>query len=233
MAVRTEIEATQRIPIRKSWWRRPWIGPLAVIVVAFLAYSLPPYLAFDPTKSRVPQPEGFPAHFWFLVAHIAFGTVAILGVLIQIWPWFRRKYPVAHRRIGRIYVFGGAVPSALIAGTIGTVTPFGPVTGMLDVVAALLWLGCTIAGWRAVRQRRFADHRKRMIRGFAMTMNTLVTRLYTPFLIIAFGPRLHTTFAGTEKWVSQTISAMSAGLSLVTLLVLSQLWLDRRPAIAR
>ena len=126
MTVQTE---TRPAPVQTppKWWRRPWVAPLALVVAVFLAYSVPPYLTFDPARSRVPAPAGFAAHYWLLVAHIAFGTVAIVGVILQTWPWLRRTHPVVHRRVGRVYVFGGAIPAAVMAAIIGAVSPFGPV----------------------------------------------------------------------------------------------------------
>ncbi|KDN16165.1 DUF2306 domain-containing protein [Amycolatopsis rifamycinica] len=198
--------------------------PLALLVAAFLAYSLPPYLTFDPARSRVPAPTGFAAHYWFLVGHILFGSVAIVGVILQVWPWLRRTHPVVHRRIGRVYDFGGAIPSALMALTIGLFSPFGPAAGALNVAAALLWLGFTIAGWRAVRARRFADHRKWMVRSFAMTMNTLLSRVYAPFAFLGLGP-----WYPEQGALIQAASTLAGTMSVLTLLLLSQWWLDRKP----
>ncbi|WP_410669912.1 DUF2306 domain-containing protein [Amycolatopsis sp. cmx-4-68] len=200
------------------------MAPLALVVAAFLAYSVPPYLTFDPAQSRVPAPPGFAAHYGFLVAHILFGTIAIVGVILQIWPWLRRTHPVAHRRIGRVYVFAGALPAAVMAGVIGSVSPFGPVIAAIDVVAAALWLGFTIAGWRAIRQRRYADHRKWMIRSFAMTMHTLMTRALSPLGFLVVMPRVDDK---TELILDA--ATVSGVLSILTLLLLSQWWLDRKP----
>ncbi|SFW62970.1 DUF2306 domain-containing protein [Amycolatopsis australiensis] len=232
MTVQTEARpAPVRVARKPVWWRRPWVAPLAAIVGLFLAYSLPPYLTLDPARARVPAPPGFAAHYWFLLAHITFGTVAIVGVVLQIWPWLRRAHPVAHRRIGRIYVFGGALPSAVMAAVIGAVSPFGPILGTLDVVGALLWFGFTVAGWRAVRQRRFADHRKWMVRSFAMTMNTLTTRALSPLCYLI----LMTRTPGKGVALILDAATLSGALSLLTLLGLSQWWLERKPkpAIAR
>lgn len=227
MTVRTEIRPAAPRP-KTTWWRRPWVAPLALVVAVFLAYSVPPYLTLDPARSRVPAPAGFAAHYWFLVAHITFGTVAIVGVILQIWPWLRRTHPVVHRRVGRVYVFAGALPSAVMAGIIGAVSPFGPVVGALDVVAALLWLGFTLAGWRAIRQRRYADHRKWMVRSFAMTMNTLMSRALSPIAFLLVMPRIE-----DKEELILTAGTLSAVLSVLTLLLLSQWWLDRKPATAR
>ncbi|MEV6880095.1 DUF2306 domain-containing protein [Amycolatopsis sp. NPDC051128] len=200
------------------------MAPLALVVAVFLAYSVPPYLTLDPAQSRVPAPAGFAAHYWFLVAHITFGTIAIVGVILQVWPWLRRKHPVVHRRVGRVYVFGGAIPSAVMAVTIGTVSPLGPVVGALNVFAALLWLGFTIAGWRAVRQRRFADHRKWMVRSFAMCMSTLMSRALSPLAFLIVMPR-----SADKEALILNAATLSAVLSVLILLLLSQWWLDRKP----
>ncbi|MFI7117295.1 DUF2306 domain-containing protein [Amycolatopsis sp. NPDC049868] len=203
---------------------------MAVIVVVFLAFSMPPYLSLDPSRSRVPQPPGFTSHYWFLSAHVLFGSIAMAGALLQIWPWFRAKYPAVHRKIGRVYVFAGVLPAGLLALTVGAMSPFGPATRVANVVAGVLWLGCTFAGWRAARQRRFADHRRWMIRSFALTMSIIVSRVVTPIAMITLEPRLETTFGGSEIAFSQSVAAISAWLSPTLVLLATQWYLDRRPA---
>jgi hypothetical protein len=229
MAVRTEVKPVSRT-VRKTWWRRPWIGPLALVVLVFLAFSLPPYLALDPAESRVPQPDGFPTHYWFLVAHVIFGSIAMIGAVLQIWPWLRRTHPVVHRNAGRAYVFAGVLPSGLMALTIGSQSPFGPATRFSDVLAAVLWIGCTVAGWRAVRDRRFGDHRKWMIRSVVLTFSIIVNRLISPIAMIVLAPQIPTTFGGSELAYSQSVGAISAWGGLAFALIVSQLILERRPA---
>src|ERR671937_811220 len=87
-------------------WRRPWIGPLMFVAIAFVVGSVPRYLTLDPQRSLVPQPDGYPFHYPLLVAHVCFGSIAMLTCGFQVWPWFRRRFPAAHRQSGRIYRFG-------------------------------------------------------------------------------------------------------------------------------
>ncbi|MGY6658041.1 DUF2306 domain-containing protein [Amycolatopsis sp. TRM77291] len=203
---------------------------MAVVVVVFLAFSMPPYLSLDPAQSRVPQPPGFTTHYWFLAAHVLFGSIAMVGALLQIWPWFRTKYPAVHRKIGRVYVFAGVLPAGLLALVVGSVSPFGPATRVANTLAAVLWLGCTFAGWRAARQRRFGDHRRWMIRSFALTMSIILSRLIGPVAVIVLGPRLETTFGGSEIALTQSVAAITAWLSTTLALLAAQWYLDRRPA---
>jgi hypothetical protein len=108
--------------------------------------------------------------------------------------------------------------------TIALASSFGPAAGVMNAVGASLWLGFTIAGFRATRQRRYADHRKWMIRSFAMTMNTLLSRVYAPLAFLSLGP-----FYPDKGALIQAASTLTGTLSLFTLLLVSQWWLDRKP----
>jgi uncharacterized membrane protein YozB (DUF420 family) len=211
----------------------PWIFPLAALVVIFLAFELPPYLSFDPARSRVPQPPALGvAHFWILVPHVLFGSVALSTAVVQIWPSFRRRFPVAHRRIGRVYVFGGVLPAGLGGLTVGTFTPYGPVTRASDTLLALLWLSCTFTGWRMARLRRYVDHRRWMIRSFTLTASIISNRIWGAILVIALAPQIDTTFHGDEGLFTWTVSSFAAWMGWTIPLIVCEWWLgrDRSPA---
>jgi len=210
-----------------TWWRRPWIAPLFGVVMIFIAFSLPPYLTGDPAASRVPQPAGFAAHYPMLVAHVTFGTVALVAVCLQIWPWFRTRYPAAHRRVGRIYVFGGVLPGALVALPIGAMSPFGPVARVSNVLLASLWLVCTFVGYRMARHRRYVEHRRWMIRSFALTASIITNRIWAGVVYLALAPELHTTFGGSEHLLQTTAASLATWLGWVVLLLFAEWWLER------
>ncbi|MFI7422093.1 DUF2306 domain-containing protein [Nonomuraea sp. NPDC049684] len=215
------------------WWRRPWVAPLAVLAIAFVAFSLPPYLSLDPSRSRVPAPDFFPPHFAVLSLHVIFGSIAMISCCLQVWPWFRARHPRAHRMIGRVYVFGGCLPGGLLGLVVSLATPFGPVTRASGVVLALLWLGCTLAGWRMARQRRFVDHRRWMIRSFALTMSIITNRLWGAVFVITLSPQLDTTFHGDQALLAATVGALSAWLGWVLPLLFAEWWLERGDAAKR
>lgn len=213
---------------RPRWWRRPWIAPLAVLTVIFIAFSLPPYLSGDPARSRVPQPDSLGvAHFWVLAPHVVFGSIALSTACLQIWPWFRRRHPIAHRRIGRLYVFAGVLPAGLTALVVGATSPFGPVARASNVLLAALWLAVTVTGYRLARRRRFADHRRWMIRSFALTASIITNRIWAAVAFLALAPQLDTTFHGDERLLMWTVAGLSTWLGWVIPLLIAEWWLER------
>jgi len=213
-----------------QWWRPLWMTPLAVVVVAFIVFSAPPYLSFDPARSRVPQTEGFAPHYPLLVAHVVFASVAMVTGCFQIWPWFRRRYVTAHRVMGRVYVLGGVVPAGLMGLIIGAVSPFGPVIRASNVLLALVWLTCTMAGFRMARQGRFVEHRRWMTRSVALTLSVITNRIWAVIFTIVLLPQLPTTFGGNETLMVQTIAGLSGWLGWVIPLLVTEWWIvERRP----
>jgi uncharacterized membrane protein len=208
--------------------RRPWmLVPLVVITIGFVGFALFPYVTLDPGRSRIPVPSGAAAYYPALVAHVVFGSVAMLTCAVQLWPWLRRRYPAVHRVIGRVYVFGGVLPAGVLGFAIGVVSPFGPVIRVSNVLLAVLWVTVTLAGFRKARQRRLVEHRRWMIRSFVLTLSVISNRMWAAVWFLVLSPQLATTFAGSEALMVQTIAGLSGWMGWVIPLVIAEGWLER------
>ncbi|HEX4812616.1 MAG TPA: DUF2306 domain-containing protein [Nonomuraea sp.] len=154
------------------WWRRPWIIPLALVVAGFLYYQVGPFARAGANESLAPIPphDGFPPYYPLLWGHIVFGTVAMVTVVLQVWPRLRVRRPAVHRWSGRVYVV-----SALVCGVIGLIlVRFAPPVGQIGVsMATTLWLATTITGYVLVRRGNYALHRRFMLYSFAIVMNNV------------------------------------------------------------
>jgi uncharacterized membrane protein len=187
---------------------RKWPAPaLAVVVVAFLAFSLPPYFTGG---TRVPATFGL--HYPLLVAHVMFASVAMVTAVAQIWPGLRARRPVLHRRIGRVYVYA-AVPAAVCAMVIGAATPFGPFLAISNVAA---------------RQRRFAQHRRHMVRSATLALSIITNRIWTPLLIITCQPLQDSVFGGNGDHFVWFVAGVGAWLGWTIPFFTVQWWLNRR-----
>jgi uncharacterized membrane protein len=213
--------------------RRIGAGMVALLLVAgaFLAYSLPPYLTLDPTRSRIAPPAGSTSYYPLLVGHVVFGSVAMLGGCLQVWTWLRGRYPVLHRRIGYLYVFGGVLPAGLMGLTLGAMTPFGPVLRASDVLLAIVWLGVTFAGVGAARRGEYDRHRRWMIRSVVLTLSVITNRAWGVVWFLALSPQLATTFGGSETLLVQTIAGLSGWLGWTIPLLAAEAWLEARPTL--
>jgi len=198
-----------------------------LVALAFISYSLPPYLTLDPSRSRVAPPAGVPGYYPALVAHVVFGSIAMMTACLQVWPWLRREHPQVHRRLGLLYIFGGVLPAGLMGLTIGAVSPFGPVIGASNVVLAIVWLTVTMTGFRAGRRHSWFEHRRWMTRSVVLTFSVITNRVWTVIWVIVFIPQLDTTFGGNERLMIQTIAGLSGWLGWVVPLMVTEWRLER------
>lgn len=154
---------------------------LLLICVGVAAYSAR-YLIDPP---RTPQEAlgnryGLP----WLVVHVAGSVTALaLGAWQFIPRW--RKGPVrTHCWIGRVYVV-----SCLIGAAGGLVLAFGsfagPVAGVGFGLLAVAWISVNLLGWRAAMKGQMDQHRRWMIRSWAMTLSAVTLRIYLPFLLMS------------------------------------------------
>lgn len=205
-------------PARRRTWRNPWLALFTVFVVAWLAYYVwPRYFDFDPAKAQIVLLESVPLHYVWLMAHVVGGSVAMVTACLQMWPWLRRNHRPVHRWLGRAYVYAGVIPGAVAS--IALMIVRGSWTGAIGSgLWAVLWIGTAIAGLVAVRQRRFADHRRWMIYGFALTMAIIWSRLIFD-VIFRFGLETKLDFVVVNEFFGW-------GPWVIHLLI-AQWWLNR------
>ncbi|GAA2126909.1 DUF2306 domain-containing protein [Glycomyces algeriensis] len=215
---------------RPKWYRRPWILPLFLIVGLFVAARLPSYLTFDTGDSLVELQGAFPeTHYLMLSGHILFGSIAIITCSMQVWPWLRQHHPRVHRISGRLYVFAGVVPAGLFALVVSIVSVIGPAGKIGNVILSILWFGVTFAGLIAARRRRFQEHRRWMIRSFALCTSIVVNRIWLVLFLVCLMPFLDGYYSGDMDALIEDAAVASIWTSWIVNLMIAQWWLDRKP----
>jgi uncharacterized membrane protein YozB (DUF420 family) len=204
--------------------------PLALLTVIFIGYAVPPYLTLDPEQARIQPMPPHASYYPLLVTHIILGSVAMLAACLQVWPWLRRSRPAIHRLSGRIYVVA-ALTASICVMIISPMGLHGANQRVANTMLALLWFGTTLAGFRAIRQRCFADHRQWMLRSVALAFSIVAFRFW---MLVIFAVVVPETFTGGEvdpAALDQAIGLTSWGSWVVNLLIV-EWWLHRRPGIS-
>lgn len=164
---------------RLSWPARMGWAFVALLCVAIAVYSAR-YLMNPPTTpaEALGNPVGVP----WLVVHVAGAVVALALGSFQFLPGLRRGASPPHRWIGRGYVVG-----CLVGGGAGLIlapgSSAGPVAAWGFGLLAVIWIAVNLLGWRAAVQGRFMEHRRWMIRSWALTLAAVTLRLYLPTVV--------------------------------------------------
>lgn len=209
-----EAAGARRAPARRPRWvRELWVIPFAVYCLGFAIWGGYRYVTLDPELSRVPLRPEVPLHYALLSTHVLTGMVAAALAWLQVWPWLRENHPVVHRRIGWVYYVLGVFPSVVLAFPVAVFTPAGQAIRLVLIAMSALWAITAVAGFRAVIQRRYEDHRRWMYRNVAMT-TTIITSRWVGMLGIevtlallpeTYGPQQRLLFEGmnsTALWTA-------------------------------
>lgn len=236
MSVITRPESTTS-PAGGRRWRRWPLVTLAVVSLAVLSYMLSAYVPPEMSTSRVPV-AGNTTYYVLLVAHIFTATVATLAGLAQFWPWLRSRHPRVHRWTGRAYFFLGVFPSSILAIPVILLAPFGVPNQAALVFVDAAWIATAVAGYRAVRQRRFADHRRWMIRNYALTFSSLASRFVMPVMAVIIGSQAAgPNYRGDRTAIVHDNASASIWVGVLLTVLAAEWYVQRRygvpPAVGR
>lgn len=131
-------------------------------------------------------------HYWYYLP--AFFVHAYTAILVlpagftQFSAWLRRRYPLLHRRMGYLYVATvllTAGPTGLI---IGIHANGGWSSRLAFCLLAVLWMAFTALAWQNARRKRWAAHRRWMLRSFALALSAITLRAWKYVLVALFHP---------------------------------------------
>jgi uncharacterized membrane protein len=169
---------------RRLAWIVLTLLSLAVALLSLRFLFLDPASLF-PAADNGGEFDGIASHFVFLLeerwlrfaAHFVLGPLALLLGPFQFLGTLRARYPRVHRSLG--WTYGASVAVAGVAGLFLALDSYGGlVTHVGFALLAVIWLATTsVAVWNA-RRSRYSEHRKWMVRSFALTFAAVTLRLY-------------------------------------------------------
>lgn len=121
----------------------------------------------------------FKVHRVALALHASFAGVALLVGPLQISERFRLRWRSVHRALGWVYVVAVGV-AAIFAIVLAPQANFGAIAGFGFFTLAVVWLMATGMALRMAVQHRFQDHRRWMLRSYALTAAAITLRILMP-----------------------------------------------------
>lgn len=160
----------QGMRMRRLGW---FLSAMLAVLVALLASR---YLRLDPADYFPDQREVYLSRESVLLAHIVGGMTALLIGPLQLSAWLRARAVRLHRVTGVLYVAGVSVGG--VAGLALATTAHGGVVSSVGFgTQAVLWVLTTGIGLRMVLAGRYADHRRWMLRSYALAFAAVTLRL--------------------------------------------------------
>ncbi len=156
------------------------VALLIAIVFAFFAIRLSvdvPNLAAG-TVPEDAYDRRFVEHPWLAYLHIVPGILYLVGAPLQLSRRFRTRHYTVHRRLGRV-LLSLALLSGVFAIAFGVPFAFG---GSWEAAATFVFgvwfLACLMLAFRAIRRDEVAQHRRWMIRAFAIGVGVGTIRIW-------------------------------------------------------
>ncbi|MGA8978126.1 MAG: DUF2306 domain-containing protein, partial [Pedococcus sp.] len=122
--------------------------------------------------------ERYVAHPWLAYLHIAPGVAYLLGAPLQLTRHFRTRHYTVHRWLGRA-LLSFALVTGVLAMVFGLFFSWG---GVLEASASLIFgawfVACLVLAFRAIRRTDVSQHRRWMIRAFAVGVGVGTIRLW-------------------------------------------------------
>jgi len=111
--------------------------------------------------------------------HITTGGIAMLLGWSQFSTGLKQRFTLLHRTLGKSYV-----AACLLAGSAGLFLAFfatgGLISGLGFGMLALFWIIATTRAYLYIRQGRIEEHRRWMMRSYALTFAAVMLRIWFP-----------------------------------------------------
>lgn len=207
----------------------PW-ALMAFLAVVVTIIALAPYITlnsenFNDATARYATESTL--RYVGLFVHAFSGGIALLLGPFQFLDGFRKRRPVVHRWMGRLYLV-----SILIGGLSAFVIAPGMISGLVGEVGlmslAVLWLWTGWNAYSSIRKGNVKSHREWMIRSFALTFAAATLRLWLGTLIATQLPFLQTKYGGDFDALFVEVYRVVMWLCWVPNIIFAEWFIQRR-----
>jgi len=190
-----------------------WIYAISILYFSYLMISITlPYTSWEwdvdflKTKYKIIHLSYYRLSFYI---HIFTSSIILLSGAILFSNYILKKYKNLHSWIGKVYV--GLL--LLFAAPSGLVMAFhangGSAAKISFIILTLCWWSFTYLGYSCARSKKFNEHKKWMIRSYALTLSAISLRVSQMLLSYYFNmdPRIQYILISWTSWVGNLLIA--------------------------
>ena len=207
----------------------PW-ALMAFLAIGVTLVALAPYITFNSenfNNATARYATESTLRYVGLFVHAFAGGIALIIGPFQFLDGFRKRRPVVHRWIGRLYLV-----SILLGGLSAFIIAPGMISGLVGEVGlmslAVLWLWTGWNAYSSIRKGDVKSHREWMTRSFALTFAAVTLRLWLGTLIATQLPFLQTRYAGDFDALFVEVYRVVMWLCWVPNLIIAEMIIQHR-----
>lgn len=194
-----------------------WVAiSIILLLIVLLTVNTLSYLNFSSDYGFLKLKQNAVASGWYLpayYAHVLVGGVILLVGFFQLFTKYSLRFPLVHKYVGRFYVYGILFFSAPGGFVMSFFIDRGNWVFISFILQSFLWFVFTGIAFKKIIERNLAEHRKWMIRSYALTFAAVTLRLY----VFIFND--HVELSSTKAyaliaWASWTINLILAEIYL-------------------
>jgi hypothetical protein len=144
----------------------------------------------------------YDSYRWAFYAHLVSGPLSLVLGLILLSESVRQRFPKWHRTLGKVQI---AIVLCLLTPSglwMARDAQAGTIAAVGFSMLALLTGMCVWFGWRCAVRKRFAEHRRWMLRTFVLLCSAVVIRLVGGLAtVMSFGPRWFDPLNAWGSWL--------------------------------
>jgi hypothetical protein len=188
-----------------------WVAiSIILFLISLLTINALSYLNFSTDYGFLALKQKAVASSWYLPAyysHVTIGGLILLIGFFQLFTKYSLRFPKVHKYAGRFYVYGILLFSAPGGLIMSFFIDRGNWVLSSFILQSMLWFVLTIIGLRKIINQDITEHRKWMIRSYALTFAAVTLRLY----VFIFNKHVELSSSqayATIAWASWTINLL-------------------------
>ena len=175
------------------------------------------YIPYDTDVAFLRIKQDYTGYAHYRIAffvHVYTSMLVLLAGFTQFSARLRKKWPTAHKNLGRLYIVVVLVFSAPSGLVLGVYANGGWSAQVAFCLLALMWFYFTLRAMQAIRQQNYTAHQRWMWRSFALALSAITLRLWKYGLVWAFQPRPMDVYRWVA-WLGWTLNLIAIELYII------------------